>query len=794
MSVELKANVLASELCDPAYTQPPRLLANNLLRAPEATVTASIDEVLGEKENAYLEGFTYDFWRTVAFGTDWLRASIAAGVITDEHLLLSGQDGDVRDIAVADNGARLYVLGSAKVYAYVLSTPFDVATAIYEGSAIDLDISAEDTNPQGLAISKTGLKLYMVGATNDKVYSYTLAVPFDLGTATNDGGADLDISGDDITPTGVEVSSDGLKLYVAGTTGVKVYSYTMSTAFDLSTATTDASDDLDVTEGGVAAPGSIVMNEAGTRLYILGTTNVIVYLFHLGTPFDLSSALYAGSQHDLDVSNEDASPRGLTISPDGAKAYVSGIVSDKVQTYTIGVAFNAMGIAAHDLPTAGGTVKAQYGRVLSLDVSGLTPVGLTISEDGLQVYVLGNIGSDTVYQYTLAVAYDLSTATYQSVNDLDVSGQDPSMKDIAISFDGTVLFVLGDTAAATVHAYDLSTPYDLSSAVYNATDDLSVAAEDTAPQGIDISSDGLKLVMVGTTTPAAYFYTLSVANDLSTATNDGTDDFTISEDTDPYGVAFSTDGLKLYVLGRTGDALFQYTFGTAYDGSTLSYDTVTLVVSTEDSAPRGIALAGDNLHLYMVGQAGNQVYGYTMATAKDMSDIDYMTWLDASSEFIPKTTAPILIQFSDVVALHVRLHMVTVDAKPNIGVVCLGSALKFDAILSRSFAPAHLSRVNVNLPVVSEGGQYIGRSIVANGALLSVVGTAAGLPWLRAQWELHVDLLDNFPFFFIIGDVPLVDGISEGEVFYGWPTTQPSSSYVGGVYGTLFLTARGIIS
>ena len=67
-------------------------------------------------------------------------------------------------------------------------------------------------------------------------------------------------------------------------------------------------------------------------------------------------------------------------------------------------------------------------------------------------------------------------------------------------------------------------------------------------EGIDISSDGLKLVMVGTQNNKGYFYSLGTPNDLSTAANDATDDLTIAEDTDPYGVALASDGLKLYVL------------------------------------------------------------------------------------------------------------------------------------------------------------------------------------------------------------------------------------------------------
>ena len=91
----------------------------------------------------------------------------------------------------------------------------------------------------------------------------------------------------------------------------------------------------------------------------------------------------------------------------------------------------------------------------SLSVSGQegSPTGLAFSADGTKAYIIGTV-FDTIYQYTLSTAWDISTGSYASKS-LSVSGQDSSVMGLAFSADGTKVYIVG-TVSDTIYQYTLS--------------------------------------------------------------------------------------------------------------------------------------------------------------------------------------------------------------------------------------------------------------------------------------------------------------------------------------------------
>ena len=96
-----------------------------------------------------------------------------------------------------------------------------------------------------------------------------------------------------------------------------------------------------------------------------------------------------------------------------------------------------------------------------------------------------------------------------------------------------------------------------------------------------------------------------------------------SQDTNPQGVRFKSDGTKMYVAGNTGDDVGQYSLSTAWDVSTASFDSVSLSVSSEDTTPNGLAFSSDGTKLYITGNANNKVFQYDLSTAWDLSTASY---------------------------------------------------------------------------------------------------------------------------------------------------------------------------
>ena len=238
------------------------------------------------------------------------------------------------------------------------------------------------------------------------------------------------------------------------------------------------------------------------------------------------------------------------------------------------------------------------------------PTGIFFRPDGSKMYVIGST-NDSVFQYTLATAWDLSTASYDSVN-FSVNAEDTTPKDIFFKPDGTKMYMIGDSSNS-IYQYTLSTAWDLSTASYDSVS-FSVAAEDNSPLGIFFKPDGSKMyVSAGFLAGDVYQYTLSTAWDLSTASYDSVSHDVSSQSNSPTGIFFKPDGAKMYMIGSTTDSVYQYTLSTAWDLSTASYDSVNFSVTTEDTSPEGIFFKPDGAKMYMVGSVSDTIFQYSTA-------------------------------------------------------------------------------------------------------------------------------------------------------------------------------------
>jgi sugar lactone lactonase YvrE len=242
---------------------------------------------------------------------------------------VASQDTRPRGIAFNNDGSKMYMVGSVSesVHQYTLSTPFDLSTASYDN--VSFSVAGQDAVPYDIAFNSDGSKMYMLGRANDSVHQYTLSTPFDLSTASYDS-VSFDVSGQDSTPYGIAFNNDGSKMYMLGRANDSVYQYTLSTPFDLSTASYD-SVSFDVS-GQDSTPYDIAFNNDGSKLYMLGGANDSVYQYTLSTPDDLSTASY--DSVSFSVAAQDATPFGIAFNNDGSKLYIVGNANDSVFQYS----------------------------------------------------------------------------------------------------------------------------------------------------------------------------------------------------------------------------------------------------------------------------------------------------------------------------------------------------------------------------------------------------------------------------------------------------------------------------
>jgi DNA-binding beta-propeller fold protein YncE len=270
-------------------------------------------------------------------------------------------------------------------------------------------------------------------------------------------------------------------------------------------------------------------------------------------------------------------------------------------------------------PPASGTpvVTGQYNfSTASYDSVSLSTGFGTLSElnfnnDGTKLYVVSE-STDAIYQYSLSTAYDLSTASYDSVS-FSLTSQDLTPNGLVFNGDGTKLYITGNTNDS-VFQYSLSTAYDLSTISYDSVS-LSVTSQDTSPQGVEFNNDGTKLYVVGASSDSVHQYSLNTAYDLSTASYDSVSFSFSSQDGAPRSIRWNNNGTKLYVSGDTNNTVFQYSLSTAYDISTLSYDSVSFSVASQSTNPYGLVLNGDGTKFYIAEAGNGTVYQYSLGTS-----------------------------------------------------------------------------------------------------------------------------------------------------------------------------------
>lgn len=240
---------------------------------------------------------------------------------------ISGVETAPSGVFLSSDGLTAYILGvtSDTIRAYSLSVAWDISTQSATQTT-SLLVSGVDTNPADIHFSPNGVYMYFVGHTNDRVYRYTLSTPWNLATATYDGiGASLSITTQEITAVGLTMSPDGTKLYITGSSSQNVHQYNLSIAWDLTSAVYVNSYNVSTYE---SAPQAVAISNDGLKMYVVGTTNDAIVEYRLSVAWDISTATYFTT--GFNTSLVEGTPTGLYINETTNNAYVIGSGQDRV--------------------------------------------------------------------------------------------------------------------------------------------------------------------------------------------------------------------------------------------------------------------------------------------------------------------------------------------------------------------------------------------------------------------------------------------------------------------------------
>jgi DNA-binding beta-propeller fold protein YncE len=450
-----------------------------------------------------------------SLSTPWLVSSATYVQVFS----VAGQDATPLDLFFKPDGTKMYVLGGAgdDVNEYDLSSAWDISTASY---VQNFSVATQDTNPYGLFFKTDGTKMYVTGPTTDAVNEYDLSTPWDISTASH--VQTVSVNTNQQAPRGLFFRSDGLKMYLCGTSNQAVDEYNLSSAWDISTLSYVQSFSVISQEG---TPEGVFFHPDGSSFYVVGTGSDAVLQYIIGS---------------FSVASEELIPRDIFFKTDGTKLYIIGVSGDEVNEY--------------DLSTAWDIRTASYLQNFSVASQTTAPIGVSFKPDGTEMYVLEDSTSDEIHEYSLSSAWDISTASFVSTYVFSVSGTAPDA--FYVAPDGLNLYILSsDVDDGYLKRFTMSSAWDFSTR--SASTSLSVLSTlGSSLEGIFFKPDGTKGYVIRSSGDDQIIeFSLSTPWDITTISV--TTNFLVFGVT-PTDLFWKDDGTQFWTIDSNFDRILSY--------------------------------------------------------------------------------------------------------------------------------------------------------------------------------------------------------------------------------------------
>jgi 6-phosphogluconolactonase (cycloisomerase 2 family) len=414
--------------------------------------------------------------------------------------LANGTEFEYLNTAFNSDGTRMYIsfyTGSTTIYQppeqYNLSTAWDVSTAVPKVKKFS--VASQETNPFGVYVKPDGTKMYVVGITGDDINEYDLSTAYDVSTASYN--QNFSVSGQETNPRGVEFKPDGTKMYVVGTTGDDINEYDLSTAWDVSTASFNQNFSVSAQD---TNPYTVRFKPDGTKMFVSGFTGNDINEYSLTTAWDVSTASFVQN-----FSTGDSDQTSVAFSDDGTKMYTVGLTLDYIKEWDLTTAWSLTTVTLNQnsgeiyinpssihlvddnkLYIVSNTYDQVVGYTLNTDkdirsIDGILQGdaemsgsnydilgGVAISSDGTKFFVLDREGRDRLTEFTLPTADELTGAT-RTGNFIQIEPGTNESQPTALhfSYDGKKVYIAGGDATRAVYLYNLSTDWDITTATLN---------------------------------------------------------------------------------------------------------------------------------------------------------------------------------------------------------------------------------------------------------------------------------------------------------------------------------------
>lgn len=525
-----------------------------------------------------------------------------------QNFYIGNSEASAQGVTFSTNGEYFFIVGSTgdNVYRYSMTTPWDISTAEFEYLFL---LSGQDGGPVEVFFNEEGTKMYMAGSSNNRIYQYSLAIPWDITSSLYlESTPDLRYHTAAGGITGVFLNPTADKLYVSSGGNGKITQFTLDIEGFTSTLNLGKAFNIGYTTG---SPYGLYFKSDGLTAFVPSTQ--YVYELTLSTAWSIATAEVTGTK-DLGTSYDDL--RSIFFSSDGTKSYTYEIDVYRIIQWNISTT-----------PWSTSTTWTYQNNGMHLQKFSTGIIGIFLSSDGTKVYfIYGN----KIIQHTLTTAWDLSTANMGDV--LKIENRETAPQGITFGGDaaGTRLYVIG-SSGDDITQFNLSTAWDITTAVYSTA----ATVESTTPVGLSFNSTGDKVYVADGANDRILQYNLTTAwaiNTRSTATivryNLNTKGI-ITTLTDIVMRTTGTNANKdLFVIGSTTDSVKKITLPTANDLNSINdtnyYDLNSWTYNGWTLTDINFNDDGTKFYLGAYGTSNSRVYEYNLPTAWDLNSLGYV--------------------------------------------------------------------------------------------------------------------------------------------------------------------------
>ncbi len=262
------------------------------------------------------------------------------------------------------------------------------------------DISSDATGLRQINFKPDGTIMYVTNRENDtvsvvdSVIQYSLSTPFDISTATLTSSTRLTNID---KPHAIHFKPDGKVMYVVDNGSLTIEQYNLTTAWDSSTLVHD--DNFTISDENQLR--SLAFKYDGTRMYVTGNETEVVQQFTLSTPWDVTSATKDSTESPA-LTGKEAKPRSIQFNSDGTIFYIGGEGTDSIHKYTLSTPWDVSTLEFSQSYSFSAQVSSSGNSIMAgfIFTANFTKLYITQDTDSRQ----SQTGVNTIYEYSVACA------------------------------------------------------------------------------------------------------------------------------------------------------------------------------------------------------------------------------------------------------------------------------------------------------------------------------------------------------------------------------------------------------